>query len=193
LWSGSCTFATAGVYTFYCTVHGAAMSGTITVGAQETTTTTTTTGAPPPGQTGTATGTTTHPPYPEQPAGGSQSPLPLHAGPELSALRVLAVVHGHWLSGSLDLSGAGSGAMLRIDVLASRSALSEGPGHSLVAVGHLKRAGLGAGVDRFQVRLSATALRALRLHGHLTVRVSVSLSTPGGASPHLTRTIHLTG
>jgi plastocyanin len=30
-WSGTCTFAQAGTYTFYCTVHGAAMSGTITV------------------------------------------------------------------------------------------------------------------------------------------------------------------
>src|ERR1041385_8980555 len=30
-WSGSCTFAQPGTYTFYCTVHGAAMSATITV------------------------------------------------------------------------------------------------------------------------------------------------------------------
>jgi plastocyanin len=30
-WSGTCTFAQAGTYTYYCTVHGAAMSGTITV------------------------------------------------------------------------------------------------------------------------------------------------------------------
>jgi plastocyanin len=30
-WSGKCTFSQAGTYTFYCTVHGAAMSGTITV------------------------------------------------------------------------------------------------------------------------------------------------------------------
>ncbi|MFZ1155172.1 MAG: plastocyanin/azurin family copper-binding protein [Solirubrobacteraceae bacterium] len=30
-WSGKCTFSQAGAYTYYCTVHGAAMSGTITV------------------------------------------------------------------------------------------------------------------------------------------------------------------
>ncbi len=30
-WSGTCTFAQPGTYTFYCTVHGAAMRGTITV------------------------------------------------------------------------------------------------------------------------------------------------------------------
>jgi hypothetical protein len=30
-WSGKCTFSQAGSYLFYCTVHGAAMSGTITV------------------------------------------------------------------------------------------------------------------------------------------------------------------
>ncbi len=30
-WKGTCTFTTPGTYTYYCTVHGAAMSGTITV------------------------------------------------------------------------------------------------------------------------------------------------------------------
>jgi plastocyanin len=30
-WSGNCTFSQAGRYIYYCTVHGAAMSGTITV------------------------------------------------------------------------------------------------------------------------------------------------------------------
>jgi plastocyanin len=30
-WSGTCKFTQAGTYTYYCTVHGAAMSGTITV------------------------------------------------------------------------------------------------------------------------------------------------------------------
>jgi plastocyanin len=30
-WSGTCTFAQQGTYTFYCTVHGAEMSGTVTV------------------------------------------------------------------------------------------------------------------------------------------------------------------
>jgi plastocyanin len=30
-WSGTCTFAQPGVYTFYCTVHGGEMTGTITV------------------------------------------------------------------------------------------------------------------------------------------------------------------
>jgi len=31
-WSGSCSFTTPGTYTFDCTVHGSAMSGSITVG-----------------------------------------------------------------------------------------------------------------------------------------------------------------
>jgi plastocyanin len=30
-WSGTCTFAQAGTYTFYCTIHGPEMTGTITV------------------------------------------------------------------------------------------------------------------------------------------------------------------
>ncbi len=32
-WSGTCTFAQAGTYTFYCTVHGAEMTGTVTASA----------------------------------------------------------------------------------------------------------------------------------------------------------------
>jgi plastocyanin len=32
-WSGTCTFAQAGTYVFYCTVHGPEMTGRITVGA----------------------------------------------------------------------------------------------------------------------------------------------------------------
>ena len=31
-WSGTCTFAEGGTYTFWCTVHGSAMSGSVTVG-----------------------------------------------------------------------------------------------------------------------------------------------------------------
>ena len=50
-WSGSCTFATPGTYTFYCTVHGAEMTGTITVNPNGTTTITSTQTGPP-GATG---------------------------------------------------------------------------------------------------------------------------------------------
>src|SRR5262249_9405590 len=32
-WSGSCTFSSAGTYSYYCTVHGAAMAGTVHVEA----------------------------------------------------------------------------------------------------------------------------------------------------------------
>jgi plastocyanin len=35
-WSGTCTFAQAGTYVFYCTVHGAEMTGRITVNASGT-------------------------------------------------------------------------------------------------------------------------------------------------------------
>jgi plastocyanin len=45
-WSGSCTFAQAGTYTFHCFVHEY-MTGTVTVTAAGTTTTTSTSTAPP--------------------------------------------------------------------------------------------------------------------------------------------------
>ncbi len=55
-WSGSCTFAQPGTYTFHCSVHPTEMTGTITVTAAGLTTTTTTptmTPAPTPTTTGT--------------------------------------------------------------------------------------------------------------------------------------------
>ncbi len=67
-WSGSCTFAQAGTYTFHCFVHEY-MTGAITVTAAGGTTTTTTTGtsAPPPSPTP----TTTTPPVTPKPIVGS--------------------------------------------------------------------------------------------------------------------------
>jgi len=189
-WSGSCTFASAGVYTFYCTVHGLSMSGTITVGSTETATTTT--GTTPPGQTGTGTGQAPPPPSSEQPTSGAAGPLSLLAGPAPAAVRVHSVIHAQSVSGSVDLSGAASGATLSVEVLVPRGALAPG-GHGLTLVGHLRRSGLSAGVEQFQVRLSTAALRALRRHGHLTVRLVASLSTPAGARLRITRTVHLRG
>jgi plastocyanin len=62
-WSGTCTFTAPGTYTFYCTVHGAEMTGTITVTAGGATGAT---GTTPGGPAGTiTTGTVAAPGAPE--------------------------------------------------------------------------------------------------------------------------------
>ena len=102
-WSGSCTFAAAGTYTFYCTVHGASMSGTITVSGAGT--------KEPPGET-TPTGPTVTTTPGANGAGGSPSAgagsSPSGAGgpaaasaAALSALRLTVPHHGGVLHGSL--------------------------------------------------------------------------------------------
>ena len=189
-WNGTCTFPAAGVYTFYCTVHGPAMSGTITVGPGEPTTgTSTPAGTPPPGQTGTGTGYTPPPQLPGPPPGGP-GPQSLLAGPATASVRVLPVVRGRALSGSLDLSAAAAGSTLRLEVLAARTALAMG-GARPVRVGHLQLTGLAAGPVRFRVRLSAAALRTLHLHGRLGVRLIATLSSPAGERLDISRAIRL--
>jgi plastocyanin len=61
-WSGSCTFAVAGTYRYYCSYHGESMSGTVSVSAAGTTTTTTT--SPSPTTTSPTTSTPTPTPAP---------------------------------------------------------------------------------------------------------------------------------
>jgi plastocyanin len=64
-WSGSCTFAQAGIYTFHCSVH-AEMTGEVVVNAAGTTTTTTSTTPPPTPPP--STGAMPAPPTPKPPA-----------------------------------------------------------------------------------------------------------------------------
>jgi len=93
-WSGSCTFAQAGNYTFVCNVHPTEMKGAITVGTPE---------APP--------GT---PP----PSGGpAESPL---RGPASSALKLAKSQHGTSVRGSVALSQASAGGKLEVVLLAKK-------------------------------------------------------------------------
>ena len=99
-WSGTCTFAKAGVYVFYCTVHGRSMTGQVTVGTPETPTTTQPPPTQPPG-----TGTT--------PSGSTQtgtSTTPVASAPLLERLRAearerAARAFGAWLAESPRGSG----------------------------------------------------------------------------------------
>jgi plastocyanin len=188
-WSGSCSFANAGVYTFYCTVHGPEMTGRITVGSDGVTTTTMTTGS-----TTQTQGSTPSPsvgasgPAPGAPAPGAGSSASLLAGSASSALRLASTQHGHSVKGSLAVSQAGAGGTLAVTLLARSAALASA-GHRQVQVGRTLRSSLRLGTTTFTVALSAKAKRALRLRGRLALTVRLVLTSPHGSSVTLTRAV----
>jgi plastocyanin len=133
-WSGSCTFTQPGTYVFYCTVHKAAMSGTITVAslassgpAPAPTSTTPQTGQPPVGvEAGSGQPVSTGVP------GVKGSPFVAGA----DAVAVTGSKHSTALRGSVDVAAAGVGGRLRIDVFARADALG--------LTGHASDCALGA-------------------------------------------------
>jgi plastocyanin len=170
-WSGTCTFAQSGTYTYYCTVHGAAMSGTITVNPGGTTTVTTGT---------TPTGTTTAP-KPEAPSGS-----PLVGEPSLRSSQ-----HGASVRGSLDISTAGAGDRLEVDLFASGASLATTRHSTRVRVGRFVRGSTPAGRQSFAVTLSAKAKRALKRHRRLALTVRIVLAPVYGETTTLTRAVVL--
>jgi plastocyanin len=173
-WKGTCTFAAAGTYSYYCTVHGPAMSGTITVGTPPPTGTGTgtTTGATTPTGTTTAPGTGT--------PGGATPP----ASVALSTLRLGSAQHGTAVRGSLLVASASAGGTLTVVLQAKL-------GGRRVGVGRFTRTYIAAGKQSWSIALSAKARRALRAKGHLALLAKVSLTAPGGTPVSLTRSIAL--
>jgi plastocyanin len=164
-WSGSCTFAQAGTYTFVCTVHPEEMKGTITVSSGES--------APPPS------------PGPGQPSAPS-------AGPAVEALQLAKRQRGGAIRGSITLSAEAVGGRLGIELRAQRASLG-GQGNSLVRIGKLTRSIAGAGRLPFVVRLDPFARRALRRRGRLPVLVKTIVTPPAGPAATMTRRVKLSG
>lgn len=186
-WTGTCAFSTAGVYTFYCTVHGSEMTGTVTVATNGATTITTPTvsvpaAAPaPPAQT-----VASSAPVPSLP-----SPSPL-AGGASSALKLAAVQHGSTVRGSVALSQAGAGGRLEVQLLARPTALAAAAS-AAVPVGRTTRAPLHAGVVSFAAVLDGRARRALRHAHRLALRVRITLAPVSGAAVAFNRAVLLRG
>ncbi len=175
-WKGDCSFTTPGTYTFYCTVHKAAMRGSVVVSAGGTTTTTTT-----PTTTGTTTtGTSTGTPN-GGPGGSTGQPAPA----ALSAVK-LAARHGGVVHGSLSVAQAAAGGTLTI-LLRARIA-----GRNSV-VGRLTRTYINAGSQSWTITLSAPARRVLRRKHHLAVSAKLTLTPPGGSPSTLSRALTLHG
>ncbi|HEX4436263.1 MAG TPA: plastocyanin/azurin family copper-binding protein [Solirubrobacteraceae bacterium] len=176
-WTGTCKFATAGTYTYYCTVHGASMSGKITVGTPSSTPTPTPPTSPTTGPTGTTSAPITG-------AGDGTGTSPAAAA--ISALKLGGVGHGGALHGSLQVSQTAAGGTLTI-VLQARLG-----GHR-VQVGRLRRSQVSAGSQSWTITLSARARHALHAKGRLALTAKVLLTPPTGADVSLTRTLTLHG
>jgi plastocyanin len=186
-WSGTCTFTTPGTYTFYCTVHHAAMTGTITVNA-DTTPSPTSPQAPTPTGGSTTTGPSASNESGSRAMLGSGGVLgsPL-AGGASSAVRLPAVQHGKSVHGSVAVSQAGAGGGLEVDLLAKRASLATVSHGPAVRVGRFVRSSLRAGTVSFTVPLNATAKGALRRHRRLALTAKVALKPTSAAAVTVTR------
>ena len=171
-WSGTCTFAQPGTYTFYCTVHGPEMTGTVTVSAAGTTTTTTTptSSTPVPGPPGTP--------------GESLSGSPLLRGPSFASSQ-----RGGAVRGSLAISTAGAGDRLEVDVFAKGASLGKPHHPGRVRVGRLVRASVTAGDTALLVRLDRAARHALKRRKRLALVVRITLTPLYGSPTSVTRTV----
>lgn len=171
-WQGECTFSTPGTYTFICTVHPSEMKGTITVTAA---------GTPPPSPTPTPTPPPTTPvaPSPESPSGA-----PLVGSPSLRYSQ-----HGSSVHGSVQISKAGVGGRLEVDLLAKSASLAKAKRSTQVRVGRLVRSSLYAGSVSFAVPLTARGKVALRRHKRLALTVKIVLTPVTGAPVTVNRSV----
>jgi plastocyanin len=183
-WSGKCTFARAGTYSYYCTVHGAAMSGTVTVSAAQTPPT----GSPPSTPAGpTGGGGSGAPGATPTPGAGAGTAFSPFLGGAAHALTLAATQHGSSVRGSVRVSQVGAGGRLEVFLLARSASLARSPHAKPVRVGQLERSSLSAGTARFTVALTARARKALKRRGHLALTVEVELRPRVGASASTTR------
>lgn len=178
-WSGACTFAAAGTYTFRCYVHPY-MTGTVTVSG-------------PAGTTGaTTTGTTTETPPTSPPSSGPPPPASegsLLAGSAAQALSLPHRQRGGAVRGAIALSKAAAGGRLEIDLLTARASLSGARHSTLAPVGRLVRTGVHAGELHFAVSLNKRAQGALRRHRRLALVVKVTIARATGKPLTITRSV----
>jgi plastocyanin len=189
-WKGSCTFAKAGTYIFWCTVHHSEMTGTVTVNAAGATTATTTTTTQP---------TTSSGPVATTPSGsggpGSGSTLGAPPGPlagtALTAIKLPSRQRGRAVHGSVEVSPVGAGGRLEVELLAARASLASASRPRTVPVGRFVRAALAPGTARFSVVLGARARRALVRHRRLALSVRIVVRPLSGAAVTVLRSVLL--
>jgi plastocyanin len=148
-----------------------------------TTTTTTTTPTPPP-PTITPVLTALPPKAEEPPVFGP----PLAGGPSLRSSQ-----HGSSVHGSIDVSRAGAGGRLEVDLLTSGASLARVHRPSSVRVGRYARSSVRSGVVSFVVGLTARGRSALRRRHRLALTVRIVLTPVSGAPETVTRSVVLRG
>ncbi|HEY3865704.1 MAG TPA: hypothetical protein VGL54_06425 [Solirubrobacteraceae bacterium] len=181
-WEGKCTFATPGAYKFESstlwfeyTKYEVVVEGSAT--------------APPTGTTGeggskggSTPGAPTSGPAP---AGESPTGSPLSGAPRIGSSQ-----RGSTVKGSLEVSKAGAGDRLEVDLLATTASLAK-TGHTTQVVGRFVSASVGAGQRSFAVKLDAKARRALKRHHRLSLKVKITLTPVGGEATSVTRSMTL--
>jgi plastocyanin len=197
-WSGVCTFARPGTYSFMCDMHEG-MTGTVVVGGSTappgTTTTASTTTATPPVETIPAGGTTTTPPPdPRSDPSSASTPAANTAGKPVAAARALSVRVGLTQRGSGvrgTISGARSSARVKVALSARRGAIGlAGKAATPVGIGELSALTTKNGTLAFVVKLNGKARAALAKHGRLALTVLVSAPpVTGAATPKAFRVV----
>jgi len=184
-WEGKCKFEQPGTYKFESSTLfigdglNYTMYEVIVEGATGTTPTSTTT----PGGGGTTTS-------PLSPAGGSGSgaaPGSPLLGSASESVKLARTQHGSSVRGSVEISQAGVGGRLEVDLLASGASPARAGHSEQVRVGRLVRSSLYAGTTSFTVALSAKGKAALRRHRRLALTVKITLTPLRGAAVTVTR------
>ncbi len=184
-WSGTCTFANAGNYKFESedlfnedgfnyTKYEVVVEGSATAPS------TPTTGEG--GSKGSTPGTTTSGPAP---TGESPTGSPLSGAPRISSSQ-----RGSTVKGSLEVSKAGAGDRLEVDLIATTASLAKA-GHATQVVGRFVGASVGAGRRSFSVKLNTRARRALKRDHRLALKVKITLSPVNGEATSVTRSVTL--
>jgi hypothetical protein len=119
---------------------------------------------------------------PIEPTSGS----PLTGSPSLSSSQ-----HGNAVRGSVQVSQAGAGGRLEVDLLASGASLAKAGHSAQTRIGQLLRSSLKAGSVPFSVPLTAKARSALRRHRRLALTVRIVLTSVHGAAVTVTKHVVL--
>lgn len=199
-WEGKCTFADPGTYKFESaslyyayTKYEIEVQGTSTTGSAPTGTGSSGEGSSSnPSGSSTSTSGSTQGGAPGGAAGGAGAPLgSLFVGSASSACKLPPTQHGPSVHGSLEVSQAGAGGRLEVQLLATRGSLASAARSAHEQVGRLVRASVQAGTDTFAVALDAKARHALHAHGHLALVVRLELTPAQGSAATLTRSVTL--
>jgi plastocyanin len=166
-WSGTCTFATKGVYKFRCPVHPNEMKGTVDVEVPPVVTPTAT-------PTGSATPTATPAPGSTATPGPGTGPPATGTQPQATLkVKLAATQRGTRLRGAVTVDDAKS--RLEVTVTARLA-----KGRARVRIGRWVKTSAPSGAVKFSVALDAKARRVLRRRRNLAVTVAIALTSPDG-------------